>query len=183
MTVDEMIADILGREGGFANKAEDRGGPTNRGVSLRYMESRGVTRGADLNGDGVVDIADVRLVTDEIAAAWDREDFLEDPGLDALDEALQPQLFDMAVNHGPRRAVIILQDTLRILGMPVSRDGALGPRTLRAAEDALRARGARVLNNELCEVRKSFYRQIVRNDPSQTRFLEGWLNRANEFRS
>ena len=59
-------------------------------------------------------------------------------------------------------------------------DGICGPRTSRAAHDAAWAMKDWLLA-ALVEERRNFYQAIVRADPSQGVFLEGWLNRLAEF--
>ena len=36
MTVDQMIDDILRREGGYVNHPADKGGPTKYGITLKH---------------------------------------------------------------------------------------------------------------------------------------------------
>lgn len=36
--------------------------------------------------------------------------------------------------------------------------------------------------NKLVDAREQFFKDIVKNDPTQAKFLEGWLNRNNDFR-
>lgn len=177
MSVDTMIADIIRREGGFNDVAGDKGGATNQGVSLRY--AKGV--GLDLDGDGDTDKDDIRLVTPEIAASLYREDFFVGPRIDRLPEEIQPQLFDCAVNHGPPRAIMFMQGVLNQAGFgPVDEDGVCGPQTRRVADQAQTEMGA-LLNNAIMYERIAFYEAIVANNPSQGKFIKGWLKRAREF--
>lgn len=178
-TVDEMIQDILRREGGFVDDPTDRGGATKHGVSLRYM--RGI--GLDLDGDGDVDVDDVREVTPKIAAELFKEDFLYKPKLDQLPDCLHPQLFDISVHSGPPRAVMILQECLtRSYGADLRADGRVGPKTRRAAEGAVERYGFKAVNNSLVDTRITFFLGIFERDPGQRRFERGWLRRAEEFR-
>lgn len=177
MTVDALLRDILRREGGYVDHPNDRGGATNWGVSLRY--AKGV--GLDLDGDGDTDKDDIRLVTPEVALALYREDFYEGPRIDRLPEAIQPVMVDWAVNSGPPRAIMGLQEVLTMAGFPCTADGVIGPQTRRQAEAADRAMGP-YLVNALVDMREHFYRSIVARNPSQRVFLNGWLNRAREFR-
>jgi hypothetical protein len=38
------------------------------------------------------------------------------------------------------------------------------------------------LFEKIFNVRKKFFIDIVRNNPSQKRFIKGWLNRLNDFK-
>jgi lysozyme family protein len=175
--IDEMIADIIRREGGYNDIAEDRGGATNFGVSLRYA----VGVGLDLNGDGVVDNSDIRLVTPERAGMMYRDDFFARPRIHRLPEVIQPQVFDCAVNHGPPRAIMFVQTVVNECQFgPVSVDGVIGPRTVAAAREAQNGMGL-LFNNAIMYERIRFYEGLARRDPSQIKFLNGWLRRAREF--
>lgn len=176
-SVDSLVADILRREGGYVDDPDDKGGATNYGISLRY--ARGV--GLDLNGDGVVDGEDICLVTPEIAAELYKQDFYHKPRIDRLPDLVQPIMFDWAVNSGPPRAIGGLQEVLTLAGWKCDIDGVIGPQTIRACQEAATQMGP-LLVNALSEYREEFYRRIVERDPSQGRFLKGWIRRAREFR-
>ena len=60
-TIDEIIDDIIQREGGYNDIKEDKGGATNFGISLRYASGIGL----DLDNDGDVDKDDIRIVSIE----------------------------------------------------------------------------------------------------------------------
>ena len=82
--------------------------------------------------------------------------------------------FDGCVNHGIGRANKFLQ---RALGL--NDDGAVGPQTLGAANDADPIETCLAI----CDQREKFYRSIVANKPNQSRFLKGWLRRIDEMRA
>ena len=179
MTVDEIIDDILLKEGGYVDHADDKGGATKHGISLRYMAGLGL----DLDGDGDVDRDDVKLVTPDVARIFYRRDFYSRPRLDALPVELQAQMFDFAVNSGPGRAIITLQEVLNEFreDAPLQLDGAIGPKTRTAAAHAQLAFGL-ALTNAIAEARESYMRSIVDRDPTQAVFLNGWVKRARSFR-
>lgn len=182
-TVDEMIEDILTREGGFVDDAADAGGATQLGISLRY--ARGI--GLDLDGDGDTDVDDIRLVTKIRAAELYREDFFLAPGINRLPAELQPQLFDISVNMGGHRAIELLQRTTNFYitamddGIEISEDGRMGPKTRRAVEAMITSFGIRAINNRLVDRRIAFYADLCARKPSQNRFYRGWEARAKEF--
>lgn len=172
----DVINDILKREGGVANDKADRGGLTNRGITKAAL--------ADYRGVPVTNIsdADVYAVTPELAAKIYEQNYIKRPGIDRVEApAIQAHLADASVNHGGTRAVKLLQQTLNKLGFRTAVDGRMGPATLSALNQAVSTKGEDVVNDALVDRRVGFYRAIVRNDPSQGRFLNGWLNRAAEF--
>ncbi|NBW09822.1 MAG: hypothetical protein EBR82_17535 [Caulobacteraceae bacterium] len=81
-------------------------------------------------------------------------------------------LFDGYVNHG-RTGLRIMQ---RVLGLKV--DGVVGELTIAAINKA----NAKTLFLTYQQARVDFYKQIVRNKPSQQVFLEGWLRRIYSFK-
>lgn len=87
-----------------------------------------------------------------------------------MPERLRAAMLDMAVLHGIRGAVRVLQQAIVGSGYNIKVDGIIGEKTLSAAPycDPERLRAYRVLK---------LSRIIVRN-PSQKRFWFGWYRRA-----
>jgi len=173
MTVEDMITDVLRREGGFSNDPADRGGATNMGIT------RG-TLSAYYGRPATVD--EVRGLTPELAREIYRRIYLDGPGIHTMPAPIQAVLFDAAVNSGPRRSVTWLQEVLNFAGYgPLQADGAIGPKTRAAAEKAIAEMGAAMLQVCLIEQRRGFLEQLMRSDPSQERFRKGWLRRLLEL--
>ena len=84
------------------------------------------------------------------------------------------QIFDLSVNLGIRAAVIVLQRALRSVGKTVQEDGLMGSETLLATMYS----EPRCLSAAIKSEAAGYYRQIAANNPSQQKFLKGWLNRA-----
>jgi lysozyme family protein len=92
------------------------------------------------------------------------------------DAATLDLVADSAVNHGPAKAIKWLQTALHI-----TVDGIIGPHTL-AAMNAMDSDGdSRLTRMFILRQRIQFYGAIVVSDPTQLRFLSGWLNRAVSF--
>jgi lysozyme family protein len=88
-------------------------------------------------------------------------------------------MFDAAVNHGPKRAVRLLQQGA---GMPLAKcDGVWGNETRRFVTAA--AAKAVELVDACLVARERFYREIVRLNPSQSAFIKGWMNRVAGLRA
>lgn len=88
------------------------------------------------------------------------------------DERLLSQLVDWAVTSGPG---LVTQKVQEILHLPI--DGILGPKTLAA----INAADPVTLNNRVALARIKMIGRIVAKNPSQSQFLNGWLNRAIDF--
>jgi lysozyme family protein len=171
-SVEQMIDDVIRREGGYVDHPRDRGGPTNFGITQPTL-SRHLGRPASAE--------DVRGLAPAVAADIYRRDYYEGPHIDRLPERIQAFVFDAAVNHGPGRAIRFVQQVCNAAGFgPLGLDGQCGPRTAEAAAAADRAMGDWLLA-ALVEERRNFYLALVERDPGQRVFLNGWLNRLAEF--
>lgn len=170
MTDEQILTDVLRREGGFSDRADDAGGATNHGITRqRLSEWRGRP----------VTVEEVRTLPVEEALAIYRSCYIQAPGLSkVLDDDLRALLVDCAVLHGPRNAVRFLQ---RSLG--VADDGALGNVTLGAMWREDRRRLLWLVFAE----RVMFLGRIVTDNltdadrdgvPDNTEFAKGWLARV-----
>jgi lysozyme family protein len=170
--VEQMIDDVIRREGGYVDHPQDRGGPTRFGIT-RSTLSHYLGRPASTE--------DVRGLSRTVAAEIYRREYFEAPQINALPTRIQPFVFDAAVNHGPGRAVRLLQQVCNAAGFgPLAVDGACGPQTGRVAAEADRAMGDWLLA-ALVEERRNFYLALVERNPEQEVFMAGWLNRLAEF--
>ncbi|WP_152207396.1 glycoside hydrolase family 108 protein [Marinobacter changyiensis] len=171
--IEEMIDDILRREGGYVDHPADRGGPTNFGITQNTL-SRYIGRAALKS--------EVRNLSEDVARDIYESNYFEGPRIHRLPEEIQPFIFDCAVNHGPRRAIKFVQSVINQAGKepPLDEDGAMGPNTAKAAAWAQNIMGDYFLK-ALLEERRNFYRTIVAARPSQEVFLRGWMNRVDEF--
>lgn len=171
-SVDELLDEVIAREGGFVHHPADRGGPTKYGITQ-------ATLSAWFGRPATVD--EVRQLDEETAREIYVARYLVGPRIDTLPPEIVPQMLDMSVNHGPRRAVRMLQEVLNLAGWRVDVDGVIGPQTRNAAFEAQDEMGP-LLTNAIADQRANFYRRLVAADPSQRVFLRGWLSRAETFK-
>jgi lysozyme family protein len=164
MTVDELIDEIVEREGGFVNNPLDRGGPTRYGITQVTLAR---WRGAP------VTVEDVRTL--ELGEARDiyRSEYVIQPGFALLPEPLRAHVVDFGVNAGPAQAVKTLQ---RVLG--VKADGIMGPVTRHALQIVFDSGGVERLTRRFWQERVRFYIHLVGVRPNQLEFADGWLNRC-----
>ena len=147
----EAFVKLLGNEGGYVNNPADPGGETNWGVTRRVAEENGYTgKMRDFTQDDAMAIYD-RLYWMKVSA-------------DELPEAVRFDVFDAAVNSGPRQAIKWLQRAL-----DVQDDGVIGAQTLTAAKAADGAKLAAKFNG---------YRLMFMTDlPTWSSFGKGWARR------
>ena len=168
------LARTLRWEGGYSDDPVDRGGETYRGISRKNFPTwEGWLTVDNLRSAGwtLDDNAQLQHDVEEFyrRAFWNRVH-----GED-LPDSIAAEMFDCGVNCGAGTAAKFLQ---RAVG--VEDDGAIGQATLRATAAYVEAHGIPALVEKLKAARRERYERIVENDPSQRRFLRGWLNRANE---
>lgn len=159
-TLDQVITAIELREGGSAVTADplDKGGRTQFGISE--------TANPEAWSDGVV--------TEQEARAIYLQKYVVHPKFDTLPSILQPLCIDWGVISGPQLVIMRLQTLLN-----VTPDGALGAHTLAALP--ITPEGLIRVQNLLVAARIRQVGKIVAKDPSQVKYVNGWLNRALEF--
>ena len=181
-TIQDIAREIVAREGGYVNDPDDPGGATNHGVTIHTMRRLGL----DLNGDGQVDAADVRVLSRDQAEAIFLDHYFKRPGIDALPVVLQASVFDMYVNAGAH-AVKILQRLLNEMRIVVQVDGAIGPQTIAAA-----ARAAAAAPDHIADAygiaRRNYYYALADSRAASRKYARrrdggkgGWIKRAEEF--
>lgn len=170
--IDTVIAEIIGREGGYVNDPDDPGGPTKYGITQATLSD---WRGRPVSAE------DVRALGREEAGEIYRRRYFEAPRLSLAPESLQPFLLDAAVNHGPAAAVRMLQRVLADTGADgLGIDGRMGPETARAAADAYARMGSWLLA-ALADERRRVYFGLAAARPALAKFLDGWIARASGF--
>ena len=169
--VNDLAPLILKWEGGFVNDPKDRGGATNMGVTLNTWKSVGY----DKNGDKKIDVKDLKLLSKE----------------DVVKKVLKPYFWDKwrADEINNQSIANILVDWVYTSGkygitkvqamLNLKPDGVVGNKTLSAINDYP---NQRQLFQRIKNERLAFIDRIVKNNPSQRRFLKGWKNRVNSFK-
>jgi len=181
-SVESIAAEIVRREGGFVNDPDDPGGATNHGVTIHTMRRLGM----DLNGDGRVDVADVRGLTAEKAAEVYVRHYYREPRIDLLPAPLQASVFDMQVNAGAN-AVRILQRLMASFGLAIKDDGVIGPVTARTVAEAMGLAPDHLVD-AYGIARRNYYYRIADQRPASRKYARarnggkgGWITRAEEF--
>ena len=173
-TIDQLIDDLLAREGGYVNHRADRGGPTRFGIT------EAVARAHGYNGPMAL------LPRSEAAAIYRRLYWLR-PKFDQVARRaprIASELFDTGANMGPGVAATFLQRALTALNRngsdypDIAPDGRIGPRTLAALDAFLDLRGASgetVLLRALEAMQGERYLRLAEKRPANEAFLYGWL--------
>jgi len=164
-----LLAPIVAKwEGGYVNDALDKGGATNMGITMETWKHVGY----DKNNDKIINEKDIKLLNKNDFKAvlkkyWDKW---------KADEIINQSVADILVDWywGSGKWGIIIPQ--RILG--VVQDGVVGSKTI----CAINAQDQKLFHAKIFEARVKFLNDIVKSNPSQKRFIKGWLNRLNDFK-
>ena len=160
---------ILSWEGGYNKVKGDRGGATNKGVTLETWRKYGY----DKNGDRVINERDVMLITEKDATErilkpvyWDKW---------RADEIQSQAIANLVVDWYWNSGVYGIRIPQAVLGVKI--DGCVGPKTIAAINSHPDQRGLFV---RLWKERKEYFQRLGAK-PTKKKFLAGWLNRLNSM--
>lgn len=174
MSVEKIIEDIIGREGGYSNNLNDKGGATMFGVTERVARANGYT-------------GPMNALPRETAKDIYFKQYVQKPGFSAvmqLSEPIAEELVDTGVNMGPAVASMFLQRALNALNgreryyRDIAVDGDLGPASIAALKAYLTKRGSEgetVMLRALNALQGERYIDIAEKRPASEDFLYGWL--------
>lgn len=158
-------------EGGYSNHHLDKGGSTNMGVTLATWNQYAAQNGWQTGLAGLLNMTEAQYRKIIYGFwLWARGDKIDN-------QVIAEKVFEMTWGSGAGNAGVILQKALRRIGFNVKIDGDIGPKTLTATNSA----DASALFEALHAEHRNFLVRITQNDPSQKVFLQGWLNRINDF--
>ncbi len=174
MSVDQLIDEVIAREGDYSDHPADRGGPTRWGVTEAVARAHGY-RG------------EMRAYPREEAVAVYRRIYWLHPGFDRVAEIapdLAAELFDTGVNMGPIVAVGFLQRALNALNhgasdypdLPIDR--CIGNRTVEALRAFIGRRGPageQVLLKAVEALQGERYLSLSEQRPAKDALLYWWL--------
>ena len=174
MNIEQYIDHIIRVEGGYVDHPNDRGGPTNFGITEQVARAFGFS-------------GDMRNLPLTFARQIYRERYWLQPRfheVDRISPRVAQELLDTGVNMGTGVAGRFLQRALNVLNAQarhypdIAVDGAIGQMTLQALREYLRRRGEdgetvllRMLNGQQA-VR---YIEIAERNVTQEDFTHGWL--------
>lgn len=173
-SIEDLIEDVIEREGGYVNHPADRGGATNWGVTEAVARRQGYA-------------GEMRALPRSDAAAIYKRLYWHSPRFDAVAERapkLAAEMFDTGINMGTGTATGFLQRALNALNREgrdypdLKVDRAIGPATLSALDAFLNKRGKaaeEVLLKAVEALQGAHYLNIAEARPSQEAFVYGWL--------
>lgn len=166
---DECYKIVRELEGGYADEKHDKGGPTNYGVTQETYNDW-----LEAGGESVRSVKEITEceVKDIYMEYW------RDAKCSYIPNPVDLLVFDCAINSGAKRAIKLLQNCLG-----VDSDGLFGKQTNSALIEEVNCIGAENLADIYLKEREWWYLDIVRRDPKQRKFLNGWLNRLDHLKN
>ena len=160
----KLMPFILKWEGGFVNDPLDRGGATNKGVTIGTFLSFYPNKTVD----------DLKRITDDQWLTIFRSGYWNPWLADRIqNQSIANIVVDWAWASGARTSIRKVQE---LLGVKV--DGLVGNQTL----SAINNQDSEQLFERIKKARFDFVDAIVKRDPSQSRFIKGWKNRINDIK-
>jgi len=152
MSFEKAIERVLTHEGGYVNDPRDNGGETNWGITIAVARANGYQ-------------GSMRTMSRVQAKAIYRKQYWDAVKADQLPFIIAYQLFDAAVNHGVRRAVMLMQQCVG-----TTQDGVIGGKTIQA----INTRNPQQLALLFNAVRLEFYAGLG----DFAHFGKGWTRRV-----
>jgi lysozyme family protein len=173
-TIDQLVDEVIGKEGGYSNHPADKGGPTRWGITEQVARAYGYK--GDMQAlPRVTAVAiykrrywiDVRF--DQVAAVFPR---------------VAAEMFDTGINMGQSIAAGFLQRAINLLNLgatlypDITADGQIGAMTIAALRSYQQKRGAAgevVLLKTIDGFQTGRYADITEARPANEAFFYGWI--------
>lgn len=159
---EKLIPFILKWEGGYVNDPIDKGGATNKGITIGTYRH---FYGKDKTIDDLKAMSEAQWEKIFMAGYW--RPF---KATNIKSQGIANIVVDWAWASGTTSAIRNVQ---KVLGVTI--DGIVGDETLTAINRA----DSKELFERIKTARIDFVEAIVKRTPSQKRFIKGWINRIN----
>lgn len=157
----QALAYVLKKEGGYSNDQNDHGGATNFGITLADLSA---WRKHPCTADDVKNMPLSEAGDIYYAQYW------QPLNLDlVMNLGISTAIFDQGVNRGTKTSAKLAQTILQ-----VEVDGNIGDKTTYA----LNTVNPKIFINAFAFGTLKAYLGIVKHNPSQMVFIDGWVNRA-----
>jgi len=172
-------------EGGYANHPDDKGGETWKGIARnRWPNWEGwkivdVMKGKELFPSNLYSAPGLQTKVE----SFFRSNFWNINKLDLItNQLIANELFDTGVNMGTKTAAIMLQEALNLLNQrgtsypDLKVDGIIGNKTIQTVNN--HSSPSKLLKT-LNILQGAKYISIIKNDPTQETWFNGWLERIS----
>lgn len=174
MTIDKLIDEVIGREGGYSNHPADKGGPTRWGITEQVARAYGYK-------------GDMKVLPRETAVSIYKRLYWTDVGFDrvaAVYPKVAEEMFDTGINMGQAIAGQFLQRALNLLNLGATTypdmkvDGLVGTMTIAGLNSFKQRRGIAgeaVLLKVLDGFQVGRYADITEARSANEAFFYGWI--------
>jgi lysozyme family protein len=173
----------MGNEGGYVNNPNDPGGETYAGIAHNFWPNwQGWTYIHTIKAQSTENLDAALKANSNLQAevqSFYKVNFWDVISLDYINsQQIANQLFDTAVNMGVGMATRFLQQGVNNLKPnTLTVDGVVGAHTIAAVNTA----NAQDLYNQVIQLRRYKYLQIIAANPSQAKFEHSWLIRLTPY--
>lgn len=180
---EKAIPYVLKHEGGFSNDKDDNGGITNYGLSQKYLEYLAkkepyIINEVDLNYNKKVDSYDICNMNLDKAKEIYYNEWWEKYGFGKLNyQPLATKLFDMAVNMGAARPIQWLRSCCD--KFPPSKSLSISDAEAQYI-NSLSEIEKNMIVDKIEDLAIDFYKSLAHNNPSQQKYLSGWIKRTTD---
>lgn len=182
----KIIGSVISVEAGYVNHPSDKGGETNLGITKAVAIENQKMLKERFNWDGKM----VNLTYDMAFAIYETI-YWKKMGLDdivKLSPTIADRMFDIGVNAGSARAVLWLQEGLRVLNRKgadyadINPDGVYGNATYKALKAYFAKNGSKQGSLQMLTIlitsQGNHYKTISLQREANEDFIHGWLNRV-----
>ena len=162
---DACFDKVIQSEGGYVNDPADAGGETNLGVTAGAW---GAYLGRPINS------GEMQALTKDTVKPFYRQMYWDKVKGDDLPAGVDYAVFDFAVNAGVSRAAKFLQRSVGAVDDGVIGNGTLGKVAVTNKQRLLAA---------FADQKQRFYNGLALSNPSQQKFLKGWLARVDKVQT
>lgn len=175
MTLDQTIATLIKIEGGYVDHKNDKGGPTNWGITEQVARAYGYT-------------GPMQAMPVEVAQQIYKERYWFAPKFDQINirsTELAEEMLDTGVNMGVNWPGKFLQRSLNLLNKQATKypditvDGNIGKMTLWTLDQLIAFRGPKICRTvtKMCNhMQANRYFEIAEKNPTQEDFIMGWID-------
>lgn len=173
---ESIIKKTLAHEGGFSDDENDRGGATYCGITLRFINALPKLFLFKLDLPQVLTVDDLKKLTQEqIKYIYYSQFWIMFHYDKLINDSIAEKMFDLSVNMGSFRINKIAQTAYNLdHSLKLVVDGQVGQASIKAFNEC----NSNKLLTEIKQGAINYYENIVKKNPSQNKFLNGWKARA-----
>lgn len=177
-TIEQILDLVLEKEGGFVDHPDDKGGPTNFGVTLKTLRAHIANATVDT----------LKSITkDDAKKIYMAEYYMKTGIFDiySLSQDIAAELFDTAINMGPKTAITFLQKCLNVFNRggdiyaDIEINGSISLETRAALSAFIAFRGAtgvQVILKALNCLQGARYIELAEKRQANESFVYGWVS-------